>query len=474
MKKVLFTLFMFFIIPFSHVFAFEEVNGIDYTVEYSSLSQENSSVYINQVNEVIDRLNSEGYKFIVTITPYNGSNSPENIGFSFMVFDNTDNINIELRSRKGFVSGPLVRTFGEEYTFLRFSADDVTYDNFMNLYNSGEWVYSHDYTSFVNGSVNDNGDFIPYEVGTTTRYFPYYANFDIPVYSNDDYPLDFKVNTEYGEVSILDNLDVIYYRDILDGTISDYFLPEVSYEVVSKAVDEETDVITALGVDFSFSEIDFYNYKYEYSFDNGKNWVELIESNLNEDNKFSYHFATNTDVIFKISLKDDSSIYRTFSFNINGIGKVSDYYGDILDETYGDVVGDGDLSVGSSIGDVLKAYTSTVKENFPIIFQIGDVINMFSNHSSYNATCMDHDSGTFETISNMGWSPVDGTALNRDYCIPSVTVDFSFIGINEKYVVIDFTSFNKYRSIIFTFIQIVVGALTFFKVVRILGVTFKR
>lgn len=274
---------------------------------------------------------------------------------------------------------------------------------------------------------------------------PYSSNFAASKFEEIDkrYAISYNSNT-YLPAEILDFRSLLLRTYIDPNYASSLFMPKISFSYVDIGVND-SDLIDKVYVSYT-STVDFSdkNYSFYLKRPEQTDFVKIIGSG----NKSAVTVSKNGSLIVKV-VRNSDGYTSNYTLNLDAIGKNKDYLNEAL--------GREENVFDDTIGSLINSWKSNVLKAFPIFNQLSSILDLFKTHNYNNAICLDSNSTGFVQTSSSG-----------NYCIPQFKVNFNFIGINKEFQVINYDFYSKYRNLIFTYIMIFVGVITFFKVIKIL------
>lgn len=433
MKKILLILSLFFIAPFAtHA---ETVNS--YTEVYSDTTIENlnwsvSSIggtYKNLLDSVYDYYKSSSDRVIIV--------SPKKSNFFYVYFYGIDsNLQVTFEDNNG---DPYYLTNNSETTY-KYCTFNGFFDSSYNLESQLSACDKKNKTS-----ISSNKGKLSLLNAGGMKAVPYASNFAAAQFKEIDkrYAISYNGKTYVPYESM--DFRSLMFRTYIDPNYSpSLFMPKITFSYVDIGVDD-SDLINKVYVSYT-STVDFSdkNYTFYLKRPEQTEFLKIVGSGT----KGAVTVSKNGSLIIKV-VRNSDGYTSSFTLNLDAIGKNKDYLNEAL--------GREENVFDETIGSLINSWKSNVLKAFPIFNQLSSILDLFKTHNYNNAICLNSNSTGFVQTSSSG-----------NYCVPQFKVNFNFIGINKEFQIINYDFYSKYRDLIFTYIMIFVGVITFFKVIRIL------
>lgn len=434
MKKIFFIFALFFIAPFvTHA----ETVSNSYTEVYSDTTIENLNWSVPSINGTYKDLLDTVYEYYKSSSDRVIIVSPKESNFFQVSFFGIDsNLQVTFDDHNGYPYY-ITNLSATTYKYCSFSK---FFDNTFSLENA---LTTCDKKTKNNVSANQK--LVLLNAGGLPA-VPYASNFASAQFKEVDkrYAISYKGQT-YVPYDTMDFRSLMY-RSYIDPTYSSsLFMPKITFSYVDIGVNDSTELIDKVYVSYT-STVDFSdnNYTFYLKRPEQNDFTKIVGSG----NRGAVTVSKNGTLIVKV-VRNSDNYTSNFTLNLDAIGKPKDY----LDEALGRENNEDDNVINS----LISSWKSNVLKAFPIINQISSILDLFKTYNYKNAVCLNSNSTGFVHTSSSG-----------EYCVPEFKINFNFIGFKEDFQVINYDFYSKYRDLIFTYIKIFVGVLTFFKVVKIL------
>lgn len=471
MKKILFVIALFFICPF-FVSAKESVRTINYDYSYNQLSNyyDLSNPVFDTTQDALDSIkdyaSSKNKKFVMT---HYLSSTGNFVNSTLYFFDDSSNVTLK----------------SDNSSFYLESTNHIvcTIQNFTTIDSFNSQISScDDRLADSSNNVNSDIELLKTTLISDDNIVPSYNK--VPYFSNIS-DLDYEVgnlhlgiSSEFGSFNPFSekNIQYLMYYNYLTKNIS-LFLPSVKFDISSFNVDSNN-IIENVTVAAEFNFFDSKRYKVYVKEPDDVSFTQYFPINKN----LNFFLTVNGSILIKIVYLSDENVFKNYSYAVDCIGQSSSVLdGVVSDNIYDDAVNGNNTGddIFSSIRNFFEYYKGILFDSFPVIEQLKDLVEKFNYKNDDYIICPSDDSTGFEHYDAVisGYVPIEDKyydLYHPKYCIPNVTLDFSFIGINKKFASVDLSIYGKYREFIFQLIKISVGVLTFFKVLNILERLFKK
>lgn len=472
MKKIIFTLLITFFACSSVYATDKNTITLNYPIEKidnflkKEIAYEKTNVQ-SLINQVEEKYQNE--KYVLAINPYSEY-------FYIIFYKNSEELYINNYYSDGFSSGIFISSLDKSKLSTKYCSftNLDQYGSFGNSFehdldvcdNLQEWKTGDNAYSSQIMSLKDKTNF-----SDVTSYF-YNSTIKMPI-ENNGFDLIIKSNLGTFNINEKNNSDYLMYKKYKDESVLTFSSDTRIISLDSDAL-ADNNIIASMTTRTTFDPYDKSKYKYFYYFkEDGKEESKNFKEITFEDDYFEYKVKKNGTLYFKVTSLGENKIYYSSTYLIDKIGQK--YDSNIIDmptdadDFLSSLTWDNIMNIITSPIDFVKKAISWVLDFFKnwfdsktkILSQFIEIINSFKYSNGY---C------NYDFSSNEGFLPGDNHPDTWfRYCIPEFKVDFSFIGVDKKLSVGEFTWFIPHRDNVLNFVKIIVAFITFYKLLDIIS-----